>query len=228
MSAGGAIGRHGPEEVKMTSILAQLSSAVGDRTNAANQAVVQSCLANPELLADVAEGLLGDDQRLAGDCGEVMTQTASLAPENVIPYAEVLLSALDHPSTRARWEAAHALAEIAGRVPGNLRVKQDRLTEIVRTDSSIIVRDYTVDILANLAGVSQDDARWTYPILLDCLTLWDGRHAGHALPGLGHVAEGLPEYRETIAHHAGALTEHRRGVVRKAAKRLIRDLAQLA
>jgi len=212
----------------MRSILAQLSSAVGDRTNAANKAVVQACLANPELLADVAEGLLGDDQRLAGDCGEVMTQTASLAPENVTPYAEVLLSALDHPSTRARWEAAHALAEIASRVPGNLRMKHDRLAEIVRTDSSIIVRDYTVDILAALACVSQDDARWTYPILLDCLTLWNGRHAGHALPGLGSVAEYLPEHRETIAHHAGALTEHPRGVVRKAARRLVRELGQLA
>lgn len=216
------------EEIQMTSILAQLSSAVGDRTNAANKAVVEASLANPELLADVAEGLLGDDQRLAGDCGEVMTQSAALAPDNVTPYAEVLLSALDHPSTRARWEAAHALAEIANRVPGNLRVKHDRLAEIVRTDSSVIVRDYTVDILANMADVSQDDARWTYPILLDCLTLWDGRHAGHALPGLGSVAERLPQHRETIAHHAGALTEHRRGVVRKAARRLVRELAKLA
>ena len=83
------------EEIKVTSILAQLSSAVGDRTNAANHAVAQACLADPHLLADVAEGLLSDNQRLAGDCGEVMTQTASLAPENVAPYADVLLSLLD-------------------------------------------------------------------------------------------------------------------------------------
>lgn len=208
----------------MTSILAQLSSAVGDRTNAANHSVVQACLANPKLLVDVAEGLLSDDHRLAGDCGEVMTQTASMAPEKVAPYADVLLSLLDHPYTRARWEAAHALAEIATLVTGRLQSKQELLHSIIRTDSSIIVRDYTVDIVSHAASVSREDAGWAYPILVDSLSLWEGRHAGHALPGLGHVAESLPEHRDEIGRLAAGFVDHPRGVVRKAARRVVRAL----
>jgi len=208
----------------MPSILAQLSSAVGDRTNAANHAVARACLAHRELLADVAEGLLSDDERLAGDCGEVMTQTAVVAPVAVAPYADVLLSLLDHPYTRARWEAAHALAEIASLVPGRLRSTQEILYHIVKTDSSIIVRDYTVDVIANAAGASPADAGWAYPILVACLSLWEGRHAGHALPGLGQVAECLPEHRDEIGRRAAKLVDHQRGVVRKAARRLVKTL----
>jgi HEAT repeat protein len=210
----------------LPSILRQLSSAVGDRTNAANHSVATACLSDPQLLNQIAHGLLGEDDRVAGDCAEVMTQTAAEAPEYVIPYVDALISLLDHPFTRARWEAAHALAEIAGFVPDILRPKQALLQDILRTDRSIIVRDYTVDIVASLAGNSPADAAWTYPILLGCLSRWEGRHAGHALPGLGRVAELLPEHRGEIYRLTAELVDHPRGAVRKAARRLVKALGQ--
>jgi hypothetical protein len=205
--------------------LNQLSSSVGDRTNAANHAVARACLANPSLLEPIGGGLLGDDKKLAGDCAEVMTQTAAEAPELVVPYAGALIKLLEHPYTRARWEAAHALADIASLVPEQLRKSRDLLVDLIRHDSSIIVRDYSVDIVSGLAGASVDDAAWAFPILQECLDLWDGRHAGHSLPGLGRVAEHLPHHRAQIRRQAEGLQDHQRGVVRKAAKRLVRKLS---
>ncbi len=167
----------------MPPMLSQLSSAVADRTNTANHSVTPACLADPTLLAQIADGLVGDDERLAGDCAEVMTQTAAEAPEHVVPFADALISLLDHPFTRARWVAAHALAAIAGCVPDRLGPKKALLQDIIRTDKSIIVRDDTVGIVASLAGNSPADAAWTYPILLGCLSLWRAAMPGMPCPG---------------------------------------------
>lgn len=209
----------------MPSVLNQLSSAIGDHTNAANHAVAAACLADPTLLEQIAGGLAGEGEKMAGDCAEVMTQTAAEAPDLVVPYADVLIGVLDHPFTRARWEAAHALAVIASRVPDRLREARGRLDAIIRTDTSIIVRDYTVVIVAGLAGSSSADAAWAYPLLMDCLSLWEGRHAGHALPGLGQVAVQLPQHSAEIRRHAAELVDHERGMVRKAARRLVKSLS---
>jgi HPt (histidine-containing phosphotransfer) domain-containing protein len=209
------------------SIFSQLSSSVGDRTNAANHAVALACLDNPALLAQVAQGLLSQDERLAGDCAEVMTQTAAETPEAVLPYAGPLIMLLDHPFTRARWEAAHTLATIAPMISDHLRSKRGLLDRLIRTDPSIIVRDYTVDIVAGLAGASPEDAKWAFPLLLDCLHNRNGKHAGRALPGLGRVAEVMPDTRGVIRQHAESLSDHPRGGVRKAARRLTEALDRM-
>lgn len=43
------------------SIVNQLSSQIGDRTEASNRHVVAQCLAKPELLAEIAQGLASQD-----------------------------------------------------------------------------------------------------------------------------------------------------------------------
>jgi len=62
-------------------ILSQLSSQVGDCTEAANRRVVAQCLANPDLLTEVLEGLKNKKAALVGDCAEVLTQVAEQSPE---------------------------------------------------------------------------------------------------------------------------------------------------
>jgi hypothetical protein len=72
------------------SIVDQLSSQVGDRTQEANRRVVAKCLRNHALLTEVAQGLNSKEARLVGDCAEVLTQVAEKHPELVAPYAESL------------------------------------------------------------------------------------------------------------------------------------------
>ena len=50
------------------SILSQLSSQVGDRTEASNRKVVEQYRAGLGLLAEISLGLNEDDPFLVGDC----------------------------------------------------------------------------------------------------------------------------------------------------------------
>jgi len=72
-------------------ILDQLSSAVGDRTEASNKAVASEALDCPEILEEVALGLNSDDRKLVADCAEVFTEVAKVEPALVAPYADRLV-----------------------------------------------------------------------------------------------------------------------------------------
>lgn len=205
------------------SVLRGLSSQTGDRTEASNKLVAQKCLRNPALLRQIASGLASDDPALAGDCAEVMTNVAMGQPALVAPWARALVPLLRHRNTRARWEAAHALALVAPLVPRLIRPRLAELAWIIRTDRSVIVRDYATKIVAGCAGTDPAQARAAFPALVAAAAAWEGRHAHHALPGLVIVAALHPSLRSRIRSLAEGLTAHPRGVVRKAAAAL-RDL----
>jgi hypothetical protein len=74
------------DRTRMT-IVEQLSSQTGDRTEASNRAVAWQCLTDAAALEEIAGGLESEDERLAGDCAEVMTKVAETKPALVNPYA---------------------------------------------------------------------------------------------------------------------------------------------
>jgi len=204
-------------------ILDQLSSRLDDRTETANARVAEQCLAMPALLGEVSEGLLSKEAAIAGDCAEVMTKVAEEQPQWVAPYAPALITLLSHKNTRVRWEAAHALAFVAEAASLTIAANLASLAEIIRNDKSIIVRDYTVDAVGNYARSGAQAAREAYPILKEALTVWEGKHAGHALAGLANVVTTEPSLREEISSYGKQYLEDKRGVVRKAARTLIKS-----
>ena len=206
------------------SILDQLSSRVGERTEEANRKVAAQCLAKPALLDEVATGLKSRDAALVGDCAEVMTKVAEEHAELVAPYAEALAALLTHRNTRARWEATHALALLARPFPKVIASYLPRLGEMIQTDSSIIARDYAVTTIGNYARTSVQAAQSAYPILKKALVLWEGKHTARALGGLRNVAEVIPNLAPEIRALAKGLCDDRRGVVRKAARSLVRTI----
>ena len=137
------------------SILDQLSSRVGDRTERSNRAVAEWCLADPSLLPEIAAGLQSGDRLLAGDCAEVLTMVTEADSALVSPFAADLCAPLDHEYTRARWEAVHALALMATRVPETVHSNLPTLASMIRTDKSTIVRDHAVDAVANYASLGR-------------------------------------------------------------------------
>lgn len=208
-------------------LLRQLSSQSGDRTEEANREVAGQCLIEPALLAEIDAGLDSPDAALVGDCAEVFTLVADARPEWVAPYAPRLVALLTHKTTRVRWEATHALALVAALVPDVITPLLHQLAEALRHDKSTIVRDYTVEIVAHYAKTGVEAARAAMPLLQEALTLWDGKHAARALNSLGHVAERLPSRAADIHHIAQAYLNHPRGVARKAAKRLAKQTAEI-
>jgi hypothetical protein len=204
------------------SIITQLSSQVGDRSEASNLKVVAACHADPTLLAEIAAGLSSKDAALVGDCAEVLTKVAETDPAWVSPYAPQLAALLAHKNTRARWEAAHALALVTNLVAPMIAAILPQLNDLIHHDKSVIVRDCAVDIVANYAATGPQAAVQAYPILVEALTTWEGKQAGHALTGLGNVARTTPRFNDALAQYAQVCLADRRGVVRQAAKKLLK------
>jgi hypothetical protein len=203
------------------SIIDQLSSQVGDRTEESNRRAAARCLTQPALLTEVAAGLVHDDPALVGDCAEVLTKVAEERPEWVAPYAGQLAGLLAHEKARVRWEAMHALALVAVLVPEVIGGMIHRLALIIRTDRSVIVRDSAVDAVGSYAGISMETAEAAYPILKEALTLWEGKQAARVLRGMCRVAAHLPGQAGELRRLAEEHLDHPRGVVRKAARALV-------
>ena len=206
------------------SVLEQLSSAIGDRSEAANKRVIAQCLQHPELLAEIDQGLDSSDRRLLADCAEVMTEVAAEQPEWVAPYAERLAPLLRHKAGRVRWEAMRGIARVAVHVPDLIERLLPDLRAIVQSDKSVIMRDGAVDALARYACLGPREAGQAYPALCDALEAFAGKQAHHAMPGLACVAQFLPAHHEVIRAGAETFLESERTVVRRAAKRLLQTL----
>jgi len=194
--------------------LVPLASERGERTEAANREAAALCLTEPALLDEVVALLAEADLRLAGDCAEVLTMVAQQRPEWVAPHAPVLAPLLGSRNTRVRWEAMHALALVAHLAELDL----DRLAGLLRSDVSVIVRDYATEALA-ASAVGRPAA--ALPYLKEALLLWDGKHAARALAGLANVARSAPALAPEMWAIARPYTDHGRGVVRTAAKRVL-------
>lgn len=207
-------------------MLDQLSSQVGNRNQAANERAAERCLEDPTLLEEIAQGLRQEKADLLGDCAEVMTMVAERRPDLVSPYVDLLSALLSHKVTRVRWEAMHATALVADRVPEQILGLLPRLTEMLRTDKSIIVRDYAVDAVGNAAKAGESAARQVYPALRDAVYVWESRHVGHALAGLCNVVASAPALAGEVAPLGEEFADHSKGTVRKAAKALAKAVKQ--
>lgn len=209
------------------SVLERVSSRSGDRTSSSNLRLAAECVQRPELLLEVAEGLGSRDVALLGDCGEVFTEVAKTSPALVAPYAVCLAALLSHKHTRVRWEAAHAVALVADLAPEVVARVLPRLMEMALRDSSVIVRDYSVDALANYARTGPEAARAVYPTLKEVLTAWEGKQAHHAWAGLTAIAQALLEHRDELVELARRDARHPRAVVQKAARSFLRATERL-
>jgi hypothetical protein len=204
------------------SILSELSSQIGDRTEAANKRVAARVLKKSALLDEIASGLASDDAKLAGDCAEVMTLVAAEKPEFVVLHAEALIARLDHKDTRVRWEVMHSLAEIAAFTPDQIAPIVGKLVEKVTHDKSVIVRDYAIQALGEYSGTSTTAARQVWPHLCKALDLWEGKHVGKVLEAMRQLvmADGtLKADAQEIALH---FMDHGSAKVRAMAKRMLK------
>jgi hypothetical protein len=203
-------------------ILTKLSSQIGEKTEEGNRNVSKECLKNPTLLKEIGEGLTGENSALQGDCAEVFTKVAEEDPALVVPYAEPLQGLLRHKTTRVRWEAMHAIALTATLIPNQISTLLPQIKEIIHFDKSTIVRDYAIDTICNYASVGKSEADIVFPLLKEALHLWEGKHRARVLNGLLNVTNQSPEHTLEIRGIAEEYLEDNKGVVKKAAKALIK------
>lgn len=206
------------------SLLNQLSSVVGDRTQASNRRVAEKVSADPSLLREIAQGLSSPNVKLVGDTVEIFTMTAETRPEAVAPYIPRLAPLLASKDKRVRWETMHTLALVARHAPQPIGRLLPKLAEAIAKDPSVIVRDYAVQALSEYAATGPKAARAAFPHLVRALTAWDGQHAAVALEGLGKAAEAAPALAPKVITLAERYEDHVKSKMRQTARRILRKL----
>lgn len=203
------------------SLVDQLSSAIGQRSESANRRVAALILSGQGEMDEIIAGLQQSNANLTGDCAEICAMVAQEAPELVLPFNDQLWALLDHQKMRVRWEAMHALALLATLIPLRVREHMPQLIRLFQHDSSTIVRDYTVKAAANLAGMGSEEAAQAKGLLYLALSQYNGKHAKLALEGLAKAAVYLTKEREKLLELATIYEQHPKPSIRKAAHTLL-------
>lgn len=205
-------------------IVSLLSSQVGEKTEEGNRFVAKECIQNPTLLNEIKDGLTSKDKALIGDCAEVFTKVAEEKPELVVPFTDYLLPLLSSKTTRIRWEAIHAISLITINIPKQIFLLLPKIKELIESDKSTIVRDYSVQAVCNYAEVGEQEALTAFPILKETLLMWEGKHRSRVLTGLLNVCKSAPECVLEIRGIAEEYVDDQRSGVKKAAKSLIKAI----
>ncbi|MFC1569923.1 hypothetical protein ACFL4L_06775 [bacterium] len=208
------------------SILSQLSSRCGDRTEQSNVKVAFLCLEEPGLLDEIKQGLHADDARMAGDCAEVMTKVAEEDPSFIVPFADDLIVCLAIKKARVRWESMHALALIANLIPEKIEFLLPQIDQLIHEDKSVIVQHCGILALGKYASSGKDAAEKAYPYLKKAVFVRDSKFAHHAMDGLIYIMIHCPDYHEEIHEIANQFLNHKRVSIRKASKRLLQAMGE--
>jgi hypothetical protein len=203
-------------------MISQLSSQCDDRTDEANRKVAVLCLDKPRLLVQIMEGLSSDDPAIIGDSAEVFTKVAEFNPQIVVPFAGALALLLNHKVTRVRWEAMHAIALTAHLNTDAILQLLNIFTTILHKDSSTVVRDYVIDCLGNVSAANDQAALLALPILKKAILLWEDKHLARVLNAMTKIAVSSPSLAVEVLMYGYDYSNHPKGSVQKAAKKLIK------
>jgi len=205
-------------------VLNQLSSQKGEKTEIANRLVAEKCIANPQLLAEIAIGLEDRDKKLQSDCIEVFTLVSEAKPEYIVPYADNILPLLYSKETKTRWEAVHTLSFIAEKIPDIIFSVLPVLQSLVEKDKSTIVRDYAMDTIANYAKVSAETSEKSYELLKYVLELWGEKHAKQVFKGFNYVLNNCTDYKAEINLLVQPYLAANKKIVATEAKKIIKRI----
>jgi hypothetical protein len=205
-------------------ILNQLSSKQGDRTEKSNRIVAIKCIENPNLLEDIATGLLSADKKLQSDCIEVFTMVSENHPDLIAPLADKIVPLLNNKETKTRWEAVHTLSFIADKIPEIIFSILPDLQELIEKDNSTIVRDYTIDTVANFARFDKNSSEKAFGILKTALDLWDEKHAKQVFKGFSNILDNQPLYKTEISKIVKPYLDAKKNVVVNEAKKIIKRI----
>ena len=203
-------------------ILNQLSSQKSDKTEDCNKIVAEKCIVRPRLLAEIAVGLEDKNKKLQSDCIEVFTLVSEKKPEFAVPYIENIVPLLYSKEAKTRWEAVHTLSYIADKIPDTISHILPTLQSLIEKDHSTIVRDYTIDTIANYAKVSVETSKEAYELLKSTLDLWGEKHARQVLRGFNHVLDNISDYKAEIKSLVQPYLTANKKIVVTEAKKIIK------
>ena len=202
--------------------LEELSTAVGERSYNSNKKVAIRALHDAKVLAQIAVGLEGQTKEIAADCAEILAMVTDEDPAKGNAYFAALLPHLDNKYTRARWEAMHALANIAATAPKVAEKQIARVFGLLMGDESVIVRDHAGRFIGNYGTTSPAAAKKAWPLLEEALKQGSVKQASKILTSMTDIIEAQPAFKAKAGAVATNFVDHEKPSVRTAARVLLR------
>ena len=206
------------------SILNDLSSQKGDKTEESNRKVTVQCISNPDLIIEIIEGLSAKDKKLQSDCAEVCTMIAEKNPDLIVPFAEKIIPLITTKETKTRWEIFHTLLFIADKIPGYIFSVLAEIEDITEKDKSTIVRDYASETIANYAKAGKEHSEKAFIILKKILKTWEEKHAKQVFIGFNHILIHLPQLKNEIGNLVRPYLDAKKKVVAKEAVKILKHI----
>jgi len=151
------------------SIVSKLSSALGNKDQAANIAAAQRIAADEDTHA-VGELIhhLEDKQKVVRyDCIKTLYEVAYLKPGLVAEYAETFIGLLRSKDNRMQWGSMTVLSAVAP-IRGELLFERLDMIADAAVKGSVITMDHCINILVSLSN-RKDYQPVTFPVLLSLL-----------------------------------------------------------
>lgn len=153
------------------SILDELSTGMGDRTQGANRAVAKKVEADLTLFSELVAGLGHSSDKLVGGCAERFAMTTEKHLQVAAPYISRSVPFSKARTKRIRWEATHIVSFAVRCVLDAIAHPVSRFMDAITTGKSVIVYDYTIKTLGEYASTSSAAAQRAYPHIVEVLEL---------------------------------------------------------
>lgn len=195
-----------------------------DRTQEANEAAAVAVLTDPQLLDELFDARDGRDQPLAGDAADAITRVSNHQPELLLPFLDRLVAGASSKVTRVRWESVGSLARVATIDPDRIAPLLPDVERWIGSDSSVIVRDNSIDILHRYGKTSPEAAARAVDPLIAASGVFQGKHAARVTAALVDFVPLLPDARDRLMQAAVNGLGDGRSSVKTAARKLQRAL----
>lgn len=151
------------------SILLQLSSALGHRTDAADIELATRIAESNDAaaVAELVAGLADKRMPIKSDCLKTLYETGYRNPALIAPHVDSFVALLSHKNNRLVWGAMIALDTITALRPKEVHAVLPTILAVADA-GSVITNDHCVGILVGLAGLDAYRAE-VFPILLQRL-----------------------------------------------------------
>ena len=145
-------------------------------------------------------------------------------PEFIVQYTENIVPLIYSKDAKISWKAAYTLSYIADKIPDTISHILPALQSLIEKDHSTIVRDYTIDTIANYAKISVETAEEAYELLKYALDIWGEKHARQVIRGFTHVLDNISDYKAEIKSLVQPYLTANKKIVSTEAKKIVKRM----
>lgn len=194
-----------------------IASAVGHNDETPNTELAEQLanIKNKDAIKEIVGGL-SMDKAVANDCIKVLYEVGEREPHLIAPYVDEFIKLISSKNNRLVWGGMTALAQIA---PYNSTAIYENLDKVYSAydKGSVITRDQSISVFAELCKAHQSYAIKIQPILINHLAICRAKEIPQHVERMSicFTAANVNEYRAIVQSRFGELTKAQQARVNK-------------